>query len=235
MEKICGIYKITSPTKKIYIGQSVDINRRFNAYKSINCKGQTHLYNSFLKHGVDNHKFELLHQCEPDKLNGLEKYYIELYQCFNSEHGLNLASGGDGTWRYSDETKRKMSIKLTGIKRSDEYKEQKRKTQTGKIPSTETKAKMSLSHIGLNTWSKGSILSDETKNKIRISMTGKYHGRKEKEVCQFSLDGVFIQKYKSEREAGRLTGISSKKINHNVLGNTKRAGGFIWKAFKQIN
>jgi len=28
MVKICGIYKITSPTGKIYIGQSVDIMRR---------------------------------------------------------------------------------------------------------------------------------------------------------------------------------------------------------------
>lgn len=26
--KICGIYKITSPSGKIYIGQSIDIKRR---------------------------------------------------------------------------------------------------------------------------------------------------------------------------------------------------------------
>jgi predicted GIY-YIG superfamily endonuclease len=30
------IYKITNPTGKIYIGQSVNINKRFNSYYSAN-------------------------------------------------------------------------------------------------------------------------------------------------------------------------------------------------------
>jgi len=33
MEKICGIYKITSPTKRIYIGQSKDVFLRWKEYK----------------------------------------------------------------------------------------------------------------------------------------------------------------------------------------------------------
>jgi hypothetical protein len=33
--KICGIYKITSPSKKVYIGQSVDIITRCNYYKGL--------------------------------------------------------------------------------------------------------------------------------------------------------------------------------------------------------
>lgn len=33
MNKLIGIYKITSPTDRIYIGQSKDINKRFNSYK----------------------------------------------------------------------------------------------------------------------------------------------------------------------------------------------------------
>ena len=28
MEKICGIYKITNPKGKVYIGQSIDIEKR---------------------------------------------------------------------------------------------------------------------------------------------------------------------------------------------------------------
>ena len=34
MEKICGIYKITSPSGRIYIGQSIDCPKRFKQYKS---------------------------------------------------------------------------------------------------------------------------------------------------------------------------------------------------------
>lgn len=34
-EKICGIYKITSPSGKVYIGQSNNIIKRWITYKSI--------------------------------------------------------------------------------------------------------------------------------------------------------------------------------------------------------
>ena len=44
-----GIYKITNPTNKIYIGQSIDIKKRFNQYKNLQCKGQKALYSSLLK------------------------------------------------------------------------------------------------------------------------------------------------------------------------------------------
>ena len=35
-----GIYKITNPKGKIYIGQSINIENRFKVYKRYNCKGQ---------------------------------------------------------------------------------------------------------------------------------------------------------------------------------------------------
>ena len=40
MNKICGIYKITSPTGKIYIGQSANIKSRITNYKNARCKCQ---------------------------------------------------------------------------------------------------------------------------------------------------------------------------------------------------
>ena len=44
-----GIYKITSPSNKIYIGKSNNINRRFKEYIKLRCKQQPKLYNSFKK------------------------------------------------------------------------------------------------------------------------------------------------------------------------------------------
>ena len=35
------------------------------------------LYNSFLSHGVDSHKFEVLERCSKEMLNEREIYYIE--------------------------------------------------------------------------------------------------------------------------------------------------------------
>ena len=63
-EKLCGIYKIISPTGKIYIGQSIDLLKRKNDYIKLRCKDQIRLFNSINKHGWDNHVFEIIEQCE---------------------------------------------------------------------------------------------------------------------------------------------------------------------------
>jgi len=57
-----GIYKIINPFGKIYIGQSVNIEKRFKTYKALskNVIGQTKLYRSLKKYGAENHKFEIL-------------------------------------------------------------------------------------------------------------------------------------------------------------------------------
>ena len=55
-----GVYKITSPSSRIYVGQSINIEKRFNQYeKKQNVSEQKKLYNSFLKYGVENHIFEI--------------------------------------------------------------------------------------------------------------------------------------------------------------------------------
>ena len=42
-EKISGIYKITNPKGKVYIGQSIDIYKRFKSYKYSGFKMQRKL------------------------------------------------------------------------------------------------------------------------------------------------------------------------------------------------
>ena len=114
--KICGIYKITSPSNKIYIGQSIDIVKRWNVYHRLHCANQTRLYYSFKKHGTEKHKFEILCQCDKSELNNLEEYYIRLYQTFNSKFGMNLQCRNDERIEISEETREKMSINRVGRK-----------------------------------------------------------------------------------------------------------------------
>jgi hypothetical protein len=105
MNKISGIYKITSPSGKVYIGQGRDIHYRLNRYKNIEyCKGQKHLYYSFLKYGFENHKFEILQQAPIEDLNELEINYIWRYNSTNREVGLNLSKGGK-VGGHSEESK----------------------------------------------------------------------------------------------------------------------------------
>jgi group I intron endonuclease len=86
---IIGIYKITNNiTKKIYIGQSKDIYRRFeeHQYSSIILKS-TKLGKSLFKNGIKNHLFKIEEICNIDELNKKEGYYINKYNSKNE--GLN--------------------------------------------------------------------------------------------------------------------------------------------------
>ena len=93
MEVFCGIYKITNPVGKIYIGRSKNIFKRWKAYYSLTCKQQIKLYRSLKKYGFRKHKFEIIHLCTIDELYHLEKYYIKELNCLEEDIGLNLFCG----------------------------------------------------------------------------------------------------------------------------------------------
>lgn len=185
-EELIGIYKITSPSGKIYIGQSVNINKRFGTYRRLHCKSQAKLYASFLKYGFNSHQFEIIELCELDKLNEREKYYVDYYNSFDSINGLNIRDGGGNNGRLSDEQKTKISQSLTGVKHSkerieknrlghigkkltEEHKEKIRKTSPknnlGKKASPETRRKQSISHLG-KTNRLGCKLSEDQKKHL---------------------------------------------------------------------
>ena len=68
-----GIYRITSPTGKIYIGQSINVEQRFYFYrKGKNYKTQTRLKHSIEKHGIDKHLFEVIQTCPAEEPNTQE-------------------------------------------------------------------------------------------------------------------------------------------------------------------
>jgi len=120
-----GIYKITSPNSKIYIGKSKDIYNRFKTYKALRCKNQPRLYNSFVKHGVENHCFEVLEECDSNLLNEKEAKFIQVYKSYMI-NGLNCMGGMTSKGvlcSHSQETRDKISSikrgkpsKLKGIK-----------------------------------------------------------------------------------------------------------------------
>ena len=121
--KLTGIYKITSPTNRVYIGQSVDIEDRWKDYKCLDCKSQTALYNSFMKYGVDNHTFEIISRCYEEQLNEFERDFQEAYDVINTGLNCYLTKTTDRSGKLSEATKLKMSISATGIRHSEETKQ----------------------------------------------------------------------------------------------------------------
>lgn len=101
-----GIYKITNLINdKSYIGQSVNIKKRFNAHKSaaFNPNNKNYnfpLYKAIRKYGIENFKFEVLEECEKTELNDKEVQYISQYQT-HSKKGYNQDDGGDQASHYT--------------------------------------------------------------------------------------------------------------------------------------
>lgn len=83
-----GIYKITNPNGKVYIGQSTDIDSRFVRYKKLDCKTQPKIYRSLKKYGIQNHTFDIIEECESKYLNVKERHWQEAYEVLGPK-GLN--------------------------------------------------------------------------------------------------------------------------------------------------
>lgn len=148
---ICGIYKYTSPSGKIYIGSSKNINKRIIHYKNESCKNQIKLYNSFKKYGYENHMFEIIEECKFEDLYLKERYYGELFNVLG-DNGLNLILPkiGENKIGISEETRLKISESKKGDKNnfygkhhSEETKEKIRNAQLGRKHSEEHRMKVS--------------------------------------------------------------------------------------------
>ena len=119
-----GIYKITSPSDRIYIGQSVDIERRRKSYqKSIGSK-QAKLYASIVKYGFSEHIFEVIEECSVEELNTRERHWQDLYDVL-SEKGLNCRLTGtkDKSGYISQTSLNKLSESLKALYDTPEGKE----------------------------------------------------------------------------------------------------------------
>lgn len=91
-----GIYKITNQVnQKSYIGQSLNIKRRWRHHKTSYQTIDTYLYRAMRKYGIENFSFEVLKECQQEELNQFEQYYIQYYDTFYN--GYNLTLGGDSS------------------------------------------------------------------------------------------------------------------------------------------
>ena len=222
-----GIYKITSPSNKIYIGQSTNIEYRFQQYKYLACKSQTILYRSFNKHGVENHKFEIVTLCYEEQLNELERDFQEAYDVVGIK-GMNcrLTTTKDRSGKLSEKTKVKIGLAHKGRKHSQEFKDRiklrmsgENNPNLGKICSEETREKLRLKHTGktmseeskikMGNAKRGKKLSEEHKLKLSLNNGGS------KKVINIETGEIF----KSIKEAANTINIASCTLNLKLRGH----------------
>ena len=107
-----GIYMIKNiSNNKVYIGQSVDIHRRWNDHKAKlrnNKHENAHLQTSYNKYGDENFEFTILCECLKNELNDKELFFIKKYNSHNPSYGYNHTMGGNENISFTQETIEKM-------------------------------------------------------------------------------------------------------------------------------
>lgn len=95
-----GIYCVTSPSGKVYVGQSWHLSYRIKGYRK-HKRGtvgyQRRLSYSFNKYGVESHTFEIIYRCteraSQHKLNCLEQFFMDWYRSAGIQL-LNIREAG---------------------------------------------------------------------------------------------------------------------------------------------
>lgn len=96
-----GIYLITNKINgRCYVGQSVDIIRRWRQHKEVAHREQAPLYKAIQKYGIENFDFCVLEECSREELDSKEIQYIEQYNSYFC--GYNQTRGGN---QYSHNVK----------------------------------------------------------------------------------------------------------------------------------
>lgn len=210
MNSKIGIYKITSPKGRIYIGQSRNISKRIKSYSQdwfLKSDKQPRLRNSILKYGYYNHNFEIVEYCDLIDLNKRERYYQDKHNV-TSKLGLNC-----------DLTESDKDVKV----RSEETKDKLSKSHKGKIISSETKEKIRKSLKGnklpfcvrfkISKGNKGKVFGKEFRDAISVRMSGNLNHRSI--VVLDTSTGVF---YNTISEAAEYHNVKPKTLSNMLNG-----------------
>lgn len=203
------IYKITSPSGKLYVGKTYDLRKRINAYKCDIKKGRKDikLHNSLRKYGWDAHVLEVIEEINDELLNEREIYWIAELKtyCYEYPDGLNMTKGGEGqrsTWMHKTELRQWFSERFTGDgnpfygkHHSEEFKKRKSKE----------------------------VSEYNKKNGIKIPKWGveKSRLKKIKPVLMYDATGKFVREFESCTEASNFVG--GKPGDVSVCANEKRS------------
>ncbi len=229
-----GIYLITSPSNKKYIGQTTNFKKRINDYRNLPENRQPTVFNSFKKYGFDSHEIKIIHELpvdvSQDVLNVYEQYYLDTYR----EAGFKMMNireaGSKGKLHQTSKDKIGAANKgrLVGVKQTPEH----------------IKSRLEVRMKGNIIW-KGKKHKTETIEKMRLAKLGKpkseAHAKKNREnfakatsmnlraINQFDINGIFIKYWPSIKSAADTLGFHKQSITHACGGKYKTAHGFKWK------
>lgn len=260
VEKICGIYCISN-SKYFYIGQSVDIYRRWNNHrwelKNNKHKNQImqNVYNLYTE--TDPFEYTIIKETIITELNKTEKeFIIEYHYKFPSKRCMNIADP-ERCYTSNPETRKKISMTMTGKSLSEETKAKMSESRKGQKHKWSRKKMVQLDTYGnlIKVWD--SVKDAEQELGIRIHKKNKLCGgfqwqsyeewleNPKKAVChkhnitstvkQYDLQGNLLNIWKSPKDASKGTNTNHGALVSCLNGKNKTAGGFLWSYTYTIN
>lgn len=205
------IYKYTSPSNKVYIGQTCKTLSARAEPGGTGYRPCVAFWRAIQKYGWDNIRGEILEAVDTlEEANEKEQYYIQLFQSNNPEYGYNIYGGGNNHIDFE------LQQRLADIKKMwDEGK------TVGEIQEKYHLKQQTLSYEMLKAGIDG---------RERISRSaGKYLA---KTTYQYDKDYNLVNKFESAGQAEKQTGITNItrtcKKNEEVDIPKYRAGKYYW-------
>lgn len=193
-------------------------NVHFNSY----------LQNAWNKHGEKDFVFYVLEYCDIQDLDDRENYHINQLNTMNRDCGYNLKSGGQASWYYSEEIRKKQSESLKKAYLNPEMHKRQSDNALRQWANPEIKAKI----CGANNCMYGKHHTEEAKKKISLAHIGKPCSKRNTTPV-FCLE--LNQEYKDATDASKQLSLDSSGILKVCRGERKTCGGYHWKFLKLEN
>ena len=222
------VYEHISPSGKVYVGQSCQLNVRWEGngsrYLNKNKEGkfiQRIFANALLKYGWDNFKHKIiLENLTKSEADYAEKYLIKWYKLHKLSY--NVTDGGDGGCGL----KRSMSEEQR--KRMSEYMK-KYNPRKGKHHTEEAKRKISKSN-------KGKIVGKEGRENMRRAQLGSKRLWRWRKIYAFDKNTKkLVAEFSSITEAAKYYNLTSCGITQSASGKCSTAGNYVWSYIPTID
>jgi len=211
------LYELVFKNKKKYIGISQDAKRRFIIHKAFARAGSRQaIHRAIRKYGEDSVRLKILVVGDKDYILEMEKKAIFILNTTSKNFGYNMSFGGEispvAGIGHSKKSRKKMSISQKKRIRSSEEIYRWAQCNKGRKFSEEHKEKLKISATGRK-------LSKETKNKISESIS---------KIISGENNPMFGKKHSADsiRKISEATSIQMK-------GNAYRLGKFHTEETKQ--
>jgi group I intron endonuclease len=230
-----GIYMLTNKlTNDIYIGQSVDISKRFKNYFNlsyIKSKDSFIISRALIKYDYSNFSVTILEYCDKSDLLNREQFYFDK---LNPQYNILKIAGNSLNYKHSEKTKAKISKALKGV-----YVKGK-SALFGRFHTEDTKYLMSLKKVKQNNPLFGKVHSEKTKELMRQSALDRKHSDETKFKISTKHGNPVNIYEKSSEEGFKLIGsfVSARRaakfldISHSTVTKYINSGEIFKNKYK---